>query len=193
MSRQDKGRKTITRSFRISKEWERVLEEKAENQGLSVNVLMNRILRRYALFGRWTDHTRAHDSTTLTQRALGEILKAASEPNLAAAGAESGYLDIVDVLDVMGLSRNYDSFVHLMEEHFSEFARWFRCFRHSQGREDLFHLQHNLGRRWSIYLEKYFSAYLKSLDTIEFGTEIFDNVVNLKVTMLDRSSHSSNN
>ena len=49
----EKKKKSVTRTFRINKEWDDVLQKEALEQGVSVNVLMNKILRRYALFERW--------------------------------------------------------------------------------------------------------------------------------------------
>jgi predicted HicB family RNase H-like nuclease len=50
-----KRKKTITRTFRIKDDWDIILHEEAERQNISVNTLIDKILRRYALFDRYTD------------------------------------------------------------------------------------------------------------------------------------------
>jgi hypothetical protein len=174
-----KRQKTVTRTFRISAEWDDVLRKDAERQGMSVNVLMNLILRRYALFDRWA---RGHNVISLTQRAFREVLEGIPLENLALAGEKSGSSDPQSILDMIGLPSNYDSFAYLISEHFggSNYAMWFNCHRHFHENSDVFHLQHNLGRGWSVYLQKYILSYLKTLK-IDVETKVYDYAVNIRV------------
>jgi len=155
--------KTITRTFRIRAEWDHILQEEAERQGISVNVLVNLILRKYALFDRWA---RGYNVITLTQRTFREIIDNIPVEKLALAGEKSGSSDAQNILDLTGLPQNYHSFVYLVSEHFgnSDWSMWFNCYRHSHENNDIFHLQHNLGPGWSTYLQKYLLSFLKSLE-----------------------------
>ena len=127
-----KPKKTITRTFRIRQEWDSVLQDEAARQGVSVNVLLNRLLRKYSLYSRWNDRNK---DITLPQRTLREILNVVQVESLAEAGARSGALDAINIVNAMGLTINYDSFVYLITEHLGgpHFARWFQCFHHTQG------------------------------------------------------------
>ena len=147
-------KKTITRTFRIRKEWDSVLQEEAARQGISVNVLLNRLLRKYSLYSRWSNR---NNDTSFPRQTLREILKTVQVESLAEAGTKSGALDAINIVNSMGLTLNYESFVYVMTEHLGgpNFARWFQCFHHTQGNKDIFHLQHDLGPEWSIFLEKY--------------------------------------
>lgn len=171
--------KTVTRTFRIRAAWDDTLKEEAERQGISVNVLVNLILRRYALFDRWA---RSYNTISLTQQAFREVLEGIPAENLALAGEKSGPSDVQNILDMMGLPSNYDSFAYLVSEHFggSDFAMWFTCHRHFHENSDVFHLQHNLGRGWSLYLQKYLLSYLKTLK-IDGETKVYNHAVNLKI------------
>lgn len=179
MPRSDQTKRTITRTFRISKAWDDILQVEAERQGLSVNVSMNKILRKYALFGRWADR---YNALSLTPRTFREILETASEDDLAKAGARAGS-DIVDIVNAMGLESNLDTFVQLMEELLGgqEFGRWFRCYHHSQGSEEIFHLQHDFGRGWSVFLREYLLSYLKALNIVDVEARVYDYAVTLKI------------
>lgn len=174
------SRRTITRTFRIRKEWDDVLLEEAEGQGVSVNVLVNKILRKYALFTRWADKGGV---MSFTQTMFKAILNELSDERLARAGAASGPSDVVDMLNMTGRPVNYDSFNYLLLEHFgsSDFCRWFTCFHHVQSGKDIFHLQHNLGRGWSVYLENYLLSSLRSLTKATAEGRIYDFAVNLKI------------
>jgi hypothetical protein len=174
-----KIRKTVTRTFRIREEWDDVLREEAEKQGVSVNILMNLILRKYALFDRWA---RGYNVVSLTQQALREVLASVPLENLALAGEKSGASDIQDILDTMGLPSNYNSFTYLASNYFgsSDYASWFSCHHHFHENCDFFHLQHNLGQGWSVFLQKYFLSYLKILK-IDCETKVYDYAVNIRV------------
>ena len=180
-SRFETRKKTITRTFRIRQEWDSVLQEEASRQGVSVNVLLNKILRKYSLYSRWDDQ---NNDITLPQRTLKEILSTVSVESLAEAGTRSGTLDAINLVNAMGLKMDYDSFVYLITEHLGgpHFARWFHCFHHTQGNKDIFHLQHDFGHVWSVYLEQYLLAFLSSMTHADAKTRIYDYAVTLEVT-----------
>lgn len=174
-----KRKKTVTRTFRIWEEWDEVLRKDAERQGISVNVLMNLILRRYARFDRLG---RDGNFISLTKHAFRDIIEGIPLERLALTGEKTGSKDVLDVLDMLGLPSSFDSFVHLAMNHFGgpDGAMWFNCYRHFLDNHDLFHLQHDLGRGWSVYVEKYFLSYLKTLK-IDCETKNYDYAVNIKV------------
>ena len=174
-----KKQKTVTRTFRIRTEWDDTLKQEAEKQGTSVNVLVNSIFQKYALFDRWAH---GYNSISLTQQTFHELISGIPEENLALAGEKSGSKDIQNLIDLIGLPSNYDSFAYMVSTHFGGAGRamWFTCYRHLHENSDIFHLQHNLGRGWSIFLEKYFLSHLKTLK-IMGETRVYDYAVNLKV------------
>lgn len=174
-------RRTVTRTFRIRQEWDDVLLEEAEAQGISVNVLVNKILRRYALFTRHADKCGA---LSFTQTMFQPILIELSDEGLVRAGTASGPPDVLSILNMTGRPANYDSFKYLLSEHFggSNFSRWFTCFHHTQSGKDVFHLQHNLGRGWSIFLENYLQSSLRSLANVDAESKIYDFALNLKIS-----------
>ncbi len=180
-SRFDTRKKTITRTFRIRQEWDSVLQEEAAIQGVSVNVLLNKLLQKYSLYSRWNDR---NNDITLPQRTLKEILSTVQVESLAEAGTRSGALDAINIVNAMGLKMNYDSFVYLITEHLGgpNFARWFHCFHHTQENKDIFHLQHDFGHGWSIYLEKYILSFLGSITDADAKTRLYDYAVTLEVT-----------
>jgi hypothetical protein len=175
----NKAKQTVTRTFRIRAEWDEVLKKDSESQGISVNVLMNLILQRYACFDRLA---RGRNFISLTKHAFRNIIEDIPLEHLALAGENTGSKDAQDILDMLGLPSNYDSFAYLVTNHFGgpNCAMWFNCYRHFLENRDLFHLQHNLGREWSVYLQKYLVSYLKTLK-IDCETKIYDYAVNIRV------------
>jgi len=181
VNRFGKRKKTITRTFRIRQEWDSVLQEEAARQGISVNVLLNRLLRKYSLYSRWSN---LNNDTSFPRQTLREILKTVQVESLAEAGAKSGALDAINIVNSMGLTLNYESFVYAMTEHLGgpNFARWFQCFHHTQGNKDTFHMQHDLGPEWSVFLEKYIISFLRSMTDTKATTRVYDYAITLEIT-----------
>jgi hypothetical protein len=120
---------------------------------------------------------------SLTQRTFRDVLDSVPTETLALAGEKNGPSDVQNILDMIGLPSNYGSYVYLLSEHFGgpDYAMWFSCYHHCHENNDVFHLQHNLGRKWSVYLEKYLLSSLKSLTKIDGDAKVYDYAVNLKI------------
>jgi hypothetical protein len=180
-SNSNKRKKTITRTFRLRQQWDATLQDEASRQGVSVNVLLNKILRKYSLYSRWNER---NNDVTLSQPTLREILGTTQEEQLAKIGAETGTLDAINLVNAMGMPMEYDTFVYLITEHLGgpDFARLFHCFHHTHGNNDIFHLQHDLGPKWSIFLGKYVTSVLRTITDAEAKTRTYDYAITLEVT-----------
>jgi hypothetical protein len=180
----EKRKKTVTRTFRINEEWDKVLETEAKEQGVSINVLMNKILRRYALFERWADK---YEVLHIMPRTLERILDAASEEGLAEAGQAEGSVRPIDSLTMMGRRISHESIVSLVTEFYggTDFARWFHCDYHPELGSDVFHLRHRLGNKWSIFIKNYLTAMFENLLKSRVESKAMDQAVTIT---LERAS-----
>lgn len=183
VSQYKKSKKTITRTFRIKDEWDLILHDEAERQNVSVNVLMDKILCHYALFDRFTDRI---DIINLSNRSVRELIQFIPDNRLAEEGEKLGSLDAVDFFNSLGYPTEYETFVYLVTEHFGspKYTRWFQCFHHKMSNHDLFHLQHNLGRKWSVFVDNYLRAILKPIIKTKVDSRIYDFAVTLKISRL---------
>ena len=177
----DGKKNTITRTFRINEAWDLILDEEAERQKMSINALVNKILRRFALFDRYTDRI---GILRLPSRSFAEMIKSIPQEELAKLGEKNGSLDAVDFFSSMGHPPEYETFVYLVKEHFGnpKFAGWFQCFYHSLESHDLFHLQHNLGRKWSVFVDSYLHTILEKMTSVKAETKIYEYAVTIKVS-----------
>ncbi|UCC58807.1 MAG: hypothetical protein JSW14_02555 [Candidatus Bathyarchaeum sp.] len=142
---------------------------------------MNKIFRKFSLYSRWTELS---NDVSLPPKTLREILNSVRVETLGAIGSKCGTLDYINVVNAMGLRKNYDSFVYLLTEHLGgpNFAKWFHCFHHVSGNKDIFHLQHNLGHNWSVYLKAYIISCLRSVIDTDVKTRVYDYAVTFMVT-----------
>ena len=177
----NKRKKTTTRTFRIKDKWDLILLEEAERQNISVNLLIDKILRRYALFDRFTDRI---DVINLSASTFKELIQFLPDDRLAKKGEKCGSLDAVEFFNSIGYPHKYETFVYLITEHFGspKYTRWFQCFHHKLPNHDLFHLQHNLGRKWSVFVDNYLRAILKTIIKTKVESQIYDFAVTLKIS-----------
>ena len=179
----NKRKKTITRTFRIKDDWDIILHEEAERQNISVNALIDKILRRFALYDRYADRLNV---LNLPNRILREIIQFLPDERISEEAERLASFDVVDFFNSLGYPQDYETFKYLIIEHFGspEFARWFQCFYHSLETQDLFHLQHNLGRKWSIFVDNYLRTILRNTTDSKVKSRVYEYAVTLRVSRL---------
>ena len=164
--------KTESASFRLEKEILEQLRNEAEKKQISLNVLVNQVLRQYRKFS--TDappagfvaipkHTLSRIMDKLTEKEVEEVINAHVEN---------------DMEDIILLFRNEftpESFLDVVES-------WVLTqkfpFKHEI--KDGVHkclIQHDMGRNWSLYLSEIFSRTLEKLTSKKVERNITDNTI----------------
>ena len=164
----NKKRKTVGRSFRIDEKWLQVLNEEAERQGISVNSLMNRLLQQFA----YLRFMLRYGAITLTRKGFAAILESCPEESIRENGRNAGSTIANDLSRTMGAPTSYSFMVFLIEKLVSGFAGWFECDHHIRKDKEFFHLRHDLGVKWSIYLAEAASEMFKSVAKRKMTVEI---------------------
>ena len=169
-------KRTIGRSFRIYKEWNEVLEEEANREGISVNALMNKILQEYSIFRR---HAKNFGTITLSYKSFATILEGCSGEWIKSVSEDFGSTVIKDLMLMMGLPLDQDNLIFVITN-FGEIGGLFKIIYNRENGKEMLHLNHNLGRKWSVYLAGAISGMFKSVLNKEVKTEIFDNCVTIE-------------
>ena len=177
-------RKTVGRSFRIDEKWIKVLNDEAEKQGISVNALLNRILQQYAFLR----YMLRYGAITLTHKGFSGILESCSEDKVRENARKAGSTIARDILLTMGAEANYTFLVSLYKQLLSEFAGWFECDHHVRQAKEIFHLRHELGNKWSIYLAEAASEMFKSILNKEVAIEFSDSSVTITIYRQNKNS-----
>jgi len=180
----NKKRKTVGRSFRIDEEWLNVLKEASEKQGVSVNSLLNRLLQQYA----YLRYMLRYGAITLTRKGFSAILDSCPEDKIRENGRNAGSKITKDLLSTMGVPPTYDFTVFLVKKLLSEFAGWFECDHHIRRDKEILHLRHNLGIKWSIYVEGAASETFNTILDKEVTTEFSDSSVTITIHKQNNNS-----
>jgi len=170
-------RKTVGRSFRIDEEWIKVLNEEAEKQGISANSLLNRLLQQYA----YLRYMLRYGAITVTRKGFSGILECCPEDKLRENGRNAGSTITRDMLLTMGVAPDYSFVILLVKKILSEFAGWFECDHHIKRDKEILHFRHDLGIKWSIYVEAAASETFNSILGKKVTTEISDSSVTITI------------
>ena len=173
----NKKRKTVGRSFRIDEQWLQVLNEEAEREGISVNSLLNRLLQQYA-FLRFMLR---YGAITLTRKGFAAILESCPEESVRENGRNAGSTIADDLGRTMGAPTSYSFLVFIVKKLVSGFAGWFECDHHIRKDKEYFHLRHDLGPKWSIYLAEAAAQMFKSVVKDKVTTEILGDSVTITI------------
>jgi hypothetical protein len=176
--------RTIGRSFRINEQWLNTLNEEAEKAGISPNALLNKILEDYSKYQRYF---KRFDGIALTQKSFSRIVEACSKEALVNIATKS-QATVLDVFRTIGLRYNYEDATFFMTTILSEYANWFKCEHHLVNNKEYFHLRHNLGEKWSIYLAEAVSVLFEYCCNIRVKKEFLEGAVTLEIP----SSRQSN-
>ena len=150
-----KQKRTTTQTFRFDSEVQRLLISEAENQRISLNVLVGHVLNDYAFYGRIFERYKV---LRIGPSAFGWILQGISEDAIAHAASEAGRTHPAELLSALGRPITIDNLVQLVDEVFCRQANWFDY--NSVQRENIWkvHLKHSLGHKWSVWLGEYFGS-----------------------------------
>lgn len=171
-------RRTVTRTFRVDVEWDEVLQVEAEKLGITVSALMNQILRRYAVADRFFDRYR---TIVIGNKTFNSILQSLSENQIAELGKAAGCIRPKERLLSVGRPLSFDSLCWLIGEIYDRYDYWFKSEHHVVKNENIFQLNHNLDKNWSIFVSNYMASMFKTILDVDVKTESRDDSVTVYV------------
>jgi hypothetical protein len=175
-STKKRKKKTKGCSFRIYEEWVKILNEEADKQGISVNSLMNKILRQYSVQIRHLDRFGA---VILSRSMFSKILDWCTDDKLKEIAKVVGSIETKDALRTLGTPPTYDKIMNHLKL-VGRFGGWFDFNQHPTKNGEYIHLRHELGKKWSVFLAETVSTIFKSLCNKEVKTETFDNCITIE-------------
>ncbi len=175
-----KGRtKNATRTIRLEAEQEDALIKEAERRGFSVNALIGHIFDRYLTSYRFYD---IGGMVVFSSETAQEFLQKIDVNDVREIGEEAGKARIRGGLLQRGRRINMDSFTWYVTQVLGENYGWFRCDYREEENQATFHLQHQLGYKWSVFVGSYISSAVQDLLGMKCNLVIMNNAVNIEVT-----------
>jgi hypothetical protein len=144
-----KTSKTVGRSFRINEQFLEALTQEAENEGISPNALLNKVLKDYYSFYKYLNK---YHFVILAHQVFNEITPKLTEEEAKLLGHNSSVRAPKDILKTFGLDLTPEDTMFFIEKILGHYGNWFVFNRHIVNDREIIHLRHNFGRTWSVYL-----------------------------------------
>ena len=122
-----------------------------------------------------------YGAITLTRKGFAAILESCPEEKIRENARHAGSTIVEDLSRTMGAPTTYGFLVYLIEKLISGFAGWFECDHHIKRDREIFHLRHDLGYNWSIYLAEISYEIFKSTLNKDVKTEIIGDSVTITI------------
>lgn len=190
----DRGRSKKTRSvtFRIDLEIIDQLQRDADQKEMSLNVLVNQVLKRYAGWGRYETKMNLMPVPKLMLTSLvGEAVAVAKSNGLKdidtyrdeiVKQAAAKAFDIMkDTVMFMKKQYNLWAVLSLLEEYMS--VSGIVADHKIEGRKHIFVIHHDLGENWSLFTKELLSLIFEKLANVKIETNITPNTTIAQVIL----------
>ena len=168
-----------TRSFRIEKDISNILEEESERMGISVNALVNIILKHYSEFSRFLSKI---DLVVVNREILIKLLEFTEDQNLFKLGLELGETIPKDIILFWKKELDRQNVFEYLEKIICRYGLLGTYDEINQMGEKIIVIRHRLGKKGSLF----FHGYIKSIFNLvglDNNIEITDSSVKVKITI----------
>jgi len=175
--------KSVTRTFRLDKAWDSLLEEEAEVKGTSVSNLLENLVRDYFSFYKWVE---VFSSVVFSPETIKAIIDESDERALAKAGEMMGKVSPTHGYLIRGDELNERVASIQITEQMGRYAHWFKVAEHETN-EHYYYIQHGLGPKWTTFVEAYISSFYANIIHIDVECERMGD--NLLIKLPDHMKH----
>jgi hypothetical protein len=169
-----------TRTIRIDSDLDDILRDEAENNGISVNSIIEELITRYVYNDRFFSSDQV---ISLAPSTLSSLLNGLSKESIQESGRQEGEISARTNLLIRGLALSYESLKWFIITVLDNYRGWFNCSYHEMDDFYMFHLRHNHGEKWSSFIASYLEATVKDILDIDVDAEILGDTVTLRIPM----------
>ena len=169
---------STTRSFRVDNDLSKILDEEAERMGVSVNGLVNMILKRYAEFTRFLSKI---DLVIINRELLNSLLDCYTEEDIYGLGISLGEVIPRDTILFWKKTLTQETVVDYIEKIICRYGYLGTYDEVNQNDLKIIVIRHRLGRKGSQFFHGYLKSALKSTLNIEGSFELTDSSVKVQI------------
>ena len=159
--------KSVTRTFRLDRAWDSLLEAEAETKGTSVSNLLENLVRDYFSFYKWVE---VFSSVVFSPETIKAIIEEADEGALARAGEAMGKVSPTHGYLIRGDQLNERVASYQITEQMGRYSHWFKVAEHETN-EHYYYIQHGLGPKWTTFVEAYISSFYANVLHVDVECE----------------------
>jgi len=159
--------KSVTRTFRLDEAWDDLLETEAKSKGTSVSNLLENLVKDYFSFNKWMG---VFSSVVFSPETIKAIIDEVDERALARAGESVGKVSPTHGYLIRGDELDERIARYQITEQMGRHAHWFRVSEHNDP-ERYYYIQHDLGPKWTAFVEAYISSFYANVLHMEVECE----------------------
>ena len=166
-------------TLRVSSPVMDVARDAASEEGISLNSLANRQLRQYA---EWDRLKHKLGYVTVRDRVFQHILEKLPEDEIVELGRQLGEVEAREYVMLNWRIMSPDHFIRFVDN-YARYSGQFHVEHHDEAQHTLV-LFHNLGSKWSLYLEAFMASALEASLGVTAKTQRTDQSVALTFSMV---------
>jgi hypothetical protein len=168
--------KTVTRTFSIRKELVEAIEKEARARGISTSALMNQTLDRSV---RQVWPSEKFGVITIGHYTIRDLLDEMSVEGVRKVAASSAKRQEIRA-SLFGTEQRLESVLEFMDKITGPYFGWFKFVHTVKGRDHGILLTHEMGQRWSVWLEAYYVSFFMGMLEISVKSSFTDSTVVLE-------------
>lgn len=172
-------RSSTTRTLRLDKDYDELLQRESKRGGMSVNALINKLIQQYVDTLRYYEDGKMISMSTST---FMTVLDQLSQNEIEDLSYGLGTQKASESLMRRGLETNYTNIVWYISLILGEYNGWFRSDFIIGKDVDSLHLSHTHGKKWSYFIAQYVSSILREELGMQVNLVVLENAVNYKIT-----------
>jgi hypothetical protein len=169
--------RAVTRTFSMRKDLVDALEKEARSRDISTSALMNQTIDRCVNLVWPSDKTGA---LVIARDIVNGFLEALSVEEIEKIGALSAQRHKNTALILLETKQNFEAVLDLLAVNYGKNARWFKFTHVVNGRDNRVLLSHEMGPKWSCFLEGYMRSFFMEMLDIPLKSSYTDNTVVLE-------------
>lgn len=169
---------STTRSFRVDTELAKVLDEESERMGVSVNALVNMILKRYSEFTRFLSKI---DLVVINRELLKSLFDSYPDEDIYGLGVAIGEIVPRDTILFWKKTLTFETIVEYIEKIICRYGFLGTYDETNQNDKKIIVIRHRLGQKGSQFLHGYLKSTLKSTLNLDSSFELTESSVKLQI------------
>ena len=170
--------KSTTRSFRVDAELSNVLDEESERMGVSVNALVNMILKRYSDFTRFLSKI---DMIVINRELLKTLFDSYPEDDIYGIGVSAGEIIARDTILFWKKSLTFESVLEYIEKIVCRYGYLGTYDEAELNGMRIIVIRHRLGKKGSQFLHGYLKTTLRETINLDSIFELTDSSVKFQI------------
>jgi hypothetical protein len=171
------------RSFRIDKAYSDILQNEADRMGISVNAMMNSILKQYTEFTRFNSKL---DMVIINREIFKSVLKCVEENQAYNLGIDMGTELPHDTILFWKKNISIESVIEYIEKILCLYGRIGTYDEITELNKKIIVIRHRLGIKGSKFLLGYLQSLFKNMLGLDCEIQITDHSIKIQLQFMDR-------